>query len=294
MRLMQLQYFQAICKNGSISKAAKELHVSQPSITRSIKELESEIGVNLFQRVKKKLELTGEGEFFLNRVNKILVDIDDLMEEMYDLVGKRNHIKLGIPLQVGAYFLPIIMNKFHESYPEIELELIEGGAIDTMKMVLEEQLDMAIAAIDVENPDIQWQALFETEICFCISVKNPLAERQKLSFEEACKEPLVLFPYTFFTSRRLQQQCMQRSITPSVKLFTDQLHTIKNLVRNAGLATFLLKEAVIYDDDILSISLDEPMYAMIGMLTKKGKHLYKDSYKLIKFMKEEYSNKAKQ
>ncbi|WHH60121.1 LysR family transcriptional regulator [Petroclostridium sp. X23] len=293
MRIIQLQYFQAICKNGSISKASKELHVSQPSITTSMKELEAEIGVNLFQRVNKRLDLTSEGEFFLKRVNQILDDINALMEEMHDLVGKRNHIKLGIPLQVGAYFLPIIMNKFQEVYPEIELELIEGGAINTMKMVLEEQLDMAIAAIDVESDNIHWETLFQTEICFCISAENPIAKRECISLMEACKEPLVLFPYTFYTSKRLQKRCNQQSIVPLVKLFTDQLHTIKNLVRNAGLATFLLREAVKYDEDIVSISLDKPMFATIGMLTKKGKHLYKDSYKLIKFMKDEYSNKAK-
>ena len=82
MRLSQLLYFEAAGRLESVTKAAEELHVSQPSISMSIKELESELGVALFQRVNKRLYLTEEGRYFLSELSQILRQLDRLTKEM--------------------------------------------------------------------------------------------------------------------------------------------------------------------------------------------------------------------
>jgi DNA-binding transcriptional LysR family regulator len=287
MKIMQLKYFQAICNYGSISNASKYLHVSQPSMTTALKDLEGELGIPLFRRERKKLILTEEGTFFLQKINQLIQDFDQLEGEMHDLVNKRNYIRLGVPLQVGAYFLPIIINKFRINYPEIELELIEGDANNILEMVNNEQIDMAIAAVDVENENIRWEPLYQTEICYCVSSSNTLTHYSKITFEKSCQKKLVLFPETFYTTKRFVKACAEYSVIPEIYLFTTQLHTIKNLVRRSDLGTFLLREAIEYDTDIVGISLDKPLFATIGLLTKKGKIIYKDSKRLIHFLKNE-------
>lgn len=289
MKLHQLRSFQAVCRYGSITKAAEHMYVSQPSVTLSLKELESELGVNLFRRSpSKKLALTSEGEFFLKRVEKILDDIDVLKDEMVDFGGKRNLIKLGMPIQVGAFFLPLLMSNFQKRYPEIKLELVECDSSRIMEMLINEQLDMVIAAADFDESVLELEVLYHTEICFCVHSKNPMAQMQSISLSDAASVPLVLLSPYYYTSRRLSERMRLEGIIPNVRLYTENLHTIKNLVNQSGLGTFLLRESVKYDANIIPISLENPIVATVAMVTKKGRHIYEDSKKMMRFIQEEY------
>ena len=290
MKLSQLNYFLTVCKYHNITKAAGELHVSQPSITMSIKELEAEFKINLFHRINKRLELTPEGEIFYKRAEQILKDTALLEADMNDLTGNRNHIKLGLPLQIGASLLPSLMKDFQKDNPEICLELIECGAMDIVEMLLNEQIDMAIASIQIDNSNLKWVPLFETEIGFCIHSAHPLAQEKFISFAQACEIPSVMFPNSFFTYKRIWERADLEQLTPDIRLYTKQLHTIKNLIVNADFGSFLLKEAVILDKDIACISFHPPIRATVGMITKKGRHVYQDSMALMSFIKSKYSS----
>ncbi|WP_097006451.1 LysR family transcriptional regulator [Lacrimispora amygdalina] len=295
MKLLQLQYFQATCKYGNITKAAESLNVSQPSITMSIRELEAELGINLFHRAaNKKITLTQEGHFFLDKIDKLLNEVDSLSEEMRDLGKKRNKIKLGLPIQVGAFFLPLLINEFHAVYPDIQLEVIEGDSSAIMDMLLEDQIDMAVSAADFNNTNLETMVLYQTEICFCIEKSHPFSAYTSISTALACQVPLVLLENHFYTSKKVQERFLMLEISPNAMLHSNQLHTIKNLVRNSGLGTFLLKEAVFYDEDIIAIPLKEPLNVAVGISIKKGRQVYQDSLKMIQFILKEYNMKNEQ
>ncbi len=293
MKLSQLNYFIAVCQYHTITKAAEILHVSQPSITASLKELESEFNVNLFQRVNRKMLLTPEGELFYKRACQILKDVEILKEDIADLNESRNHIKLGIPLQIGAFFLPPLLQEFQERYPHIKLEIIECGAKDIVTMILEEKLDMAIASINTDNPKLRYIRLFDTEICFCAEKHHTYADKSFITLEEACAVPSVMLPRGFYTPDAVWEACRHAHLAPDVHLYSLQLHTIKNLIINAGFGSFLLREAVALDEDIVSIPLNPPLHASVVMITKKGRHIYHDSKILISFIMEKYRTQKK-
>ena len=94
-----------VCRYNNITKAAEELYVSQPAISSSIKDLETEFGVKLFYRQNNKLLLTDEGEYFLDKVTDILGAVDILSTQMKDLGNNLNHIKIGVPSMVGTLSL---------------------------------------------------------------------------------------------------------------------------------------------------------------------------------------------
>ncbi len=290
MKLLQLQYFQAVCKYNNITKAAESLNVSQPSVTMSIKELESELGVNLFHRsANKKLTLSQEGHYFLSRIGSLLNEVDLITEEMRDLGGRRNRIKLGLPIQVGAFFLPLLLNQFHIVNPEIKLEVVECDSSTIMDLLLKEQIDMSISAADFDDLNIETAVLYQTEVCFCVHRSHPLAGLDTVDLETAAKAPLVLLENHFFTSQKMQEQFRMKGLNLDVRLYTSQLHTIKNLVCNAGLGTFLLSDAVYYDDMIIPVPLKEPVIVSVGMATKKGRQIYQDSQKMMRFILNEYN-----
>ena len=92
MKLLQMRYFQTVCQYGSITRAAEELFVSQPTISFCIKELEDEFGVKLFHRRHNRLQLTVEGAFFQDKVNYILQSVDSLATQMKDMGNNHNHV----------------------------------------------------------------------------------------------------------------------------------------------------------------------------------------------------------
>ncbi|MBQ8873477.1 MAG: LysR family transcriptional regulator, partial [Clostridia bacterium] len=106
MKLLQMKYFQTVCKYGGITKAAEELFVSQPTISFCIKELEEEFGVKLFHRKHNRLQLTVEGSYFLDKVNYILQSVDTLASQMKDMGNNRNHVKLAVPAMISTFLFP--------------------------------------------------------------------------------------------------------------------------------------------------------------------------------------------
>ncbi len=289
MKLNQMQYFSAVCQFGSITRAAKELHISQPSITAAMHELERELAVNLFYRRNNKLQLTKEGEFVLERVNGILRSVECLERDLKDYMGQKKMIRLGVPLQIGAFLLPLLFGKYKSLHPDIHLDIQERGAFDIIKSLQDDQLDMAILSIDSSRKwEVEWTHLYDTQFCFCVSRHHPLACQSDITFTEACAEtPIVTFREGFYVNERLKQKIEECGITPNIVMETEQLHTIKNMVIHSGCGAFLLEDAVRMDEEIKAIPLDVPMKAEIGLITKRGKLVYDDAKTLISFIKKE-------
>lgn len=294
VKISQMEYFEQVCRLGSITGAAKALHVSQPSVTAAVHELEKELGVSLFSRRSNKLYLTEEGEFVLERVTDILKDVERLDRDLRGFMGTKNLIRLGVPLQIGAYLLPLLFGSFRERHPEIKLEIRESGAVDIVRELLDDRLDMAIVSIDTSRQwDVSWTPLYDSQFCFCVSSAHPLAGRKSISFEEACGYPLVAFKEGFYVNERIRQRMEECGVEPEVRLRTEQLHTVKNLVVHGGCGAFLLKDAVRTDANIRAIPMEPPMTAKIGVISRKGRPMYSDSRKMLSFIKEELSQEEK-
>ncbi len=288
MRLTQLQYFMAVYEHQNITKAAEKLHISQPSITIALKELENEYHVNLFHRINKKMFLTEEGKIFYRYASAILKNVQELDNSMQDLTGNRNMIKLGMPLQIGAFLLPLLCKDFKTAYPKINLSLVECGAMDIVDKLLGEELDIAVACIDPQSTALDLIPLFETEICFCVHKSHPLASRTSISFEESCSYPVTMVPEGSYTYKRICSVANEKCIHPNVTLYSQQLYTILNLITLAGMGSYLIKEATAHAPDIVTIPFVEPLTVTANTLTKKGRLLYTDSKALISFIREKY------
>ncbi len=201
-------------------------------------------------------------------------------------------LSLGVPLQIGAFLLPILFAKFREAYPEIKLEIQENGAYDIVKSLLDDQLDMAILSIDSSRKwDVEWTHLYNSQFCFCVGEGHPLAKRESITFSEACRFPVVVFKEGFYVNDRVRERIHECGVAPEIRMETGQLHTIKSMVLHGGCGAFLLQEAVRLDESIRAIPLDPPLEAEIGLITRKGKVIYEDAKTLIRFVKEELQEK---
>lgn len=154
MNINQLKYFQAVCQEKSVTKAAEKLHISQPCISNAIKCLEEELDVSLFFRDKNKaLIITRTGEFFLEKITGILNHINQLSEDVkaFDRTQKKV-IKIGCSMMgVNAFFYPFFNLQKH--YPHISFDFSEATKEQILLALSEGNLDYGIIALDGEEPD---------------------------------------------------------------------------------------------------------------------------------------------
>ena len=122
MDIRQIEYFAEVAKHLSFTKAASTLHVSQPSISKAIQNLEAELGVPLFYRSSKRLELTDAGQAVLVNAKQVLEAFKNIRSELTDLMDlKKGQIRIGIPPIVGAEFFSKLVSQYKEQHPYIEI-----------------------------------------------------------------------------------------------------------------------------------------------------------------------------
>jgi len=291
MRLIQLQYFTEVCKEGNITRAAERLHVSQPTVTTAIRDLEEELGISLFHRIKQRIYLTSEGNYFLQEVTPLLGQLDVLVGHMNDLGNKKNHVKVGIPPMMGSFLFPKIFAGFKSLHPEIALEIFEYGALEIQKLVADEVLDLAVMIEEsLTNQEITFKEILKTNFRVYVNEKHPLAHRTALNYSDLDGEPLVMFGTCFYVNRVVTGGFERAGITPNIVLLTSQINTIKRFVEENIAATFLIEDCVTPEDKMTMVSLQEPSPVTVGIGWKTGRHLYSDTAKFIKFVGQLYQN----
>jgi len=142
VNLTQLEYFHAVCTYQSISAAAEYLHISQPSLSVAIREMEQEYGLLLFQRHHRGMRLTPEGEQLLNMSSNLMKQFHDLEQKLYAMGNQRKLLRLGVPPMIGSLLLPQIYGSFTGQHPDILLEITEGGRKELLSRLLDDALDM--------------------------------------------------------------------------------------------------------------------------------------------------------
>lgn len=172
MDFHQLEYVIAIAEEKSISKAAKKLYISQPSLSQYIIRLESSLGLMLFDRKGNNVTLTFAGEKYLETAKNILNLNKQLKKELSDIAGsKKGRITIGIPNQAGRYILPLVLPEFHRRFPDVEIIVKEEVTAKLEEMLINDQMDIGILNLPIQNEKIVYESI-STERIFLVAPKN--------------------------------------------------------------------------------------------------------------------------
>lgn len=284
MKLHQLQYYCAACRNGNITKAANELHVSQPSISMAIRELENEFGVMLLQRNNKGFSVTQEGKYFYERAMSLLEQADELNQMMCDMGNQRKRINLGIPPMIGTFLFPKMYKEFKKYYPEIMLNSREGGSRYLIEMLDDSVLDFAIVPINqLAEDSYNILRLTETETVFCVSRNHPLAGRETVSMEQIKDEPLIMFNDGFYQNQVIKERFETEGYRPRILHYSSQFYTIKEFISDEITAGFMFRDIAETVPEIRGISLENPIYIQIGLVWKRNQHMFHDATRFLDF-----------
>lgn len=281
-----MKYFQTVCRYGSITKAAEELFVSQPTISFCIKELEDEFGVKLFHRRHNRLQLTVEGSYFLDKVNYILQSVDALSSQMKNMGDNRNHVKIAVPAMISTFLFPQIFNAYNEVYPELQLEMLETGSLQARKLVDANSVDLGITILDSAVEDsYNVVPLVKTELVFCVSKTHPLANCQKISFKQLADQQIILFKADSYQNIFIKRAFSEVGVQPNILLYSSQLYTIKEFLSYGNVGAFLYRQVAEMDDDLVCIPLEQAIFQDIVLIWTKNGSLYSDAENFIQFAK---------
>lgn len=284
MKLHQMHYFETVCRMGSVSRAAEELHISQPSISNSIRELEEEFGISLFHRVKKRLVLTSEGEFFLSKIQPILKLTEELDNEMKQFGSGQNQLKLGVPPMIGTILFPTMFKSFKPMYPDIQLDIMEYGSKQTIELVDSDILDMAIVITNgLDTSSFHVIEILETQMILCVQKDHPLSQCSSVSLDQLEQEPLILLKEDSYQNMVLKQRFAALNMKPDILTYSNQLMTVERFICEEIASAFLFPELITYNAKITGIPLSDPIPVKIGLIWKKEKKISGSISRFIKF-----------
>ena len=287
VKLLQLEYFETVCEFESINKAAEALHVSQPAVTKAIQQLESEFDIALFYRTGNHISLTEEGQFFLRFCSDINARVRLLEERMHQISSDKHRIRIGIPPMTGALLFPNLYQHIHNRYPNINLEIVESGSENLADLIndADANLDMAMVLTDVDlSQQFNVIHLYDTELVLCTSPLSDLADLESIKFTDLGDTPLVLMKKGSFQYDALGKKFTYYDIDPNVVMYSNQLFTITNMIRNNLASAFMIKEFVQQQSDLIAVPLEDKMPIRIDLIWNKRNYLPAQSLKLLHFL----------
>jgi DNA-binding transcriptional LysR family regulator len=255
MNLRALRMFVATADSGSLGRACVQLNVSQPAASRQIHTLETELGVPLFHRAGRQLQLTSAGHDLLRRSRRLLADADLLTEEARALKeGRKGTLKIGATPQMMTALLTSFLPRHQRRHPGIEIQLIERGRAQQRNELFERgETDLAIVpASDTRYPG---RLLFPLHVLAALPKTHRLGRRELIDVAEVVDEPLLLLPREFGTRRSFDAACEIAQIIPRVLLESSAAHTLIGLAAVGYGIAIVPSIATIEDQSLRAVPL---------------------------------------
>lgn len=286
MTISQMQYFNAVCEHGSISKASAALHVSQPTISVSIKELENEFDLSLFLRENKQMVLTHEGEFFREQVSLLLSEFDRLTHHMTALGKSTGEINLIMPVFSAAHLFSAFVEDFRRNHPNCIFKVRQGDADASLKALESGTSDLAILVDNGFLSDkFEIFPIMSTEFFYCVSSRHTLAGKDMVSMSDLCDEPIILNQVDSYMTKQVKQRFYDLGLAPNVLLYAVQLSLIESMLASGRAGTFLTKEVAKSLPDVITIPLDQPIKLRYVLAWKANTYLNRNTRAFVDYIK---------
>lgn len=274
MEFRHLRYFLAVADALHFTKAAEGLPVSQPALSAQIKQLEQEVGVPLFDRVGRSVQLTRAGSIFREHARRALREMELAQVAIAEEEGlQRGVLTVGVVQTVNAYLTPEIVGRFSALHPQVSLKLDELSGPDIEAGVRSGLLEVGIGFVPAGSDRIESQPLFEEDFVLIAAPRHRFAARRHVTLASLVDEPLVLLSGIFCTRRLLNASFEQAGIQPKVIVEMNSVEGILATVRTSLLTTVLprLSLGLEGNDGLRGIPLKNPTPRRgVGFLWKKG------------------------
>lgn len=286
MELQQLQYFILAAREENITRAAEILHIAQPALSQSIRRLEGELGVKLFDRRGKRIMLNAAGRELLNAVEPMLAELNTLPDRL-QAIAEETAETISLNVLVASHIATRMMIAYRNTWPKANFKVSrDADSVDW---------DIRLSAVSGQGGIIPRGAvkLFEEEICLAVSADSPYAERSEIKLREVSRESFLTFPDNMPYHSLCSRMWNEAGITPRVSLESDNPQSLKELIA-MGMGVALWPQyswGYAEENKIHLLHISEPKTSRIVMITANPKRkLSEAADEFLKFAIEYFSD----
>jgi LysR family transcriptional regulator, benzoate and cis,cis-muconate-responsive activator of ben and cat genes len=247
MKLKQLRYFSAVCEAKSFVHAATRINMAQPPLSRSIQNLEHEIGVTLIDRTVRPLELTEAGRFLYEQGQRLLQRAEEIKYATRALgKAKRQFFNIGFVGSTLYGFLPSIIRRFKADFPDVEVGLSEMITLQQQEALLARRIDIGFGRLELgEHPDIERRTILNEPLVLAVPKEHRLRNASTVWLEQVAKEPFILYPSKLRPSfaDQVLDLFKRHKLKPNVVIEANEIQTALGLVA-ADIGVTLVPQSV--------------------------------------------------
>lgn len=274
MDVRQLEHFIAVAKHLSFTRAAREVHVVQSSLSASVQALERELGAPLFERTTRRVVLTAAGSALLPTAHRILTEVAEARRVTAAVSGVlRGRVALGTIQMLTWVDLPSVLGRFQRAHPGVEVGLYESAVDDLLDELLAGTLDLAYVARDhtALPAGIRVLMTHEEELVVVVATDHPLAQHREVLLTDLAAERFVKFQGGAGLQRVVEQLCTDAGLDRRITVRVSELELVLSLVR-VGLGISLVPAGVVRDTDLVALRIapTHPLRAVALVARESG------------------------
>lgn len=276
MTIRHMQIFAAVYRQESVTKAAEELHMTQPAVTRAIHEIEQHYGIRLFERMHRRLLVTEAGRELYTYAVHILDAFDQMEKELHDW-DQAGVIRIGATMTLGSEYLPGILRQFLKEHPRIAVRAMVDNASRLQTALLSNELDLALIEGTVTEPDLVAEPFAEDRLLLVVPPDSGLREKETVKVSELSAYPLLLRNPGSVGRRLVDSVFAARGLSVEPMLESASTGAILSFVQE-GLGISLLPESLVQrqirSGGVASVPIEDESFQRQNYLVwHRNKHL---------------------
>ncbi|MDH2449719.1 LysR family transcriptional regulator (plasmid) [Priestia megaterium] len=286
MDIKQLIYFLTIAEEGNISKAAERLHMAQPPLSQQLKLLEEELGVILFQRNTRRMQITDAGQLLQSRAQQIIELMEKTSKELNDLKeGSQGVLSIGTISSAGETLVPIVVQDFHKAYPGVDFRIKESSTFEILELVKRGVVEVGVIRTPFNLETFDHISLPEEPMM--AAAMDSLLDMNKTSMNlDELKDKPLLFHNRY--ANNIEEACRKSGFEPKVKCRIDDTRTMLNWA-SSGMGIALIPRdmmTLIPDSNLRFIEIkDQTLATKIIIIWKKNHYLSTPARHFLEFFK---------
>lgn len=289
MTLRHLKIFVSVFQNRSVTKASRELHLAQPSVSLAIRELEEYYGICLFDRIGRTIAPTEGGKEFYGYAVHIVGLFDEMEKKIrnWDAIGI---LRVGSSITIGTHILPALVKRFQKQYPYLKVEAVVGSSAAVEEKLIHNEVDIGLVENTPEQLDILAEAFMDDSLCAIAAPDHPLAGRNQVSLTELAGYPLLMREKGSAV-RETMDACfsiLQLQIRPAWESASSQA-IVRGVAEGLGVSVlpFMMVEEALESGLVVRVPLENPIRRRLNIVWHKSKYLT-ENMKIFMEMAREY------
>jgi DNA-binding transcriptional LysR family regulator len=274
--LADLRAFVTVGELQSFAAAARALHLSQPALSRRISHLEDLLGVRLFDRTTRSVELTLLGRRFLGQIRGLVEDLDRSVLSLRDAAElEAGDVTIGCVLSTVHHFLPPVIRAFREQHPRVLVRIIEEGADEVLASVKQGEADLALNYIGMQDPEVEFTPLLKEPYVLACPAGHPLAKRRSVGWEELAAYPLARVSQASRNRLFIDQALAELPPLPRPICEVRHVSTLIGLVED-GLGIAVVPQLTLprTSASVVGVRLEKPAIGRtLGIIRRSGRSL---------------------